>query len=99
MLARFADDNVSLKFVCRDSESWMAIVGNNRLSEETRNSINRTVQSKNPHQVLIAELELMLRARYPLLYIVGAEEEPIDEVLKQLANQFQPSRQIRWWDR
>jgi hypothetical protein len=30
------------------------------------------------HQEIVEKLDLMLRARYPLIYIVGAEEEPID---------------------
>ncbi|MEA5616626.1 hypothetical protein VB711_02055 [Cronbergia sp. UHCC 0137] len=38
----------------------------------------------NPHQQLLQQIDLMLRARYPLLYIVGVEEEPIEEVLQQL---------------
>ncbi|MEA5549770.1 hypothetical protein VB713_02035 [Anabaena cylindrica UHCC 0172] len=38
----------------------------------------------NPHHQLIQRIDLMLRARYPLLYIVGVEEEPIEQVLQQL---------------
>ena len=30
------------------------------------------------HPEIVEKLDLMLRARYPLIYIVGAEEEPID---------------------
>jgi hypothetical protein len=30
------------------------------------------------HQQIVENLDLMLRARYPPIYIVGAEEEPID---------------------
>jgi hypothetical protein len=30
------------------------------------------------HQEIVEQLDLMLRARYPLIYIVGAEEEPSD---------------------
>jgi hypothetical protein len=30
------------------------------------------------HQEIVEQLDLMLRARYPLIYIVGAEEEPIE---------------------
>jgi hypothetical protein len=40
-------------------------------------------QSKIPmlppsYQEIVEQLDLILRARYPLIYIVGAEEEPID---------------------
>ena len=40
----------------------------------------------------------MLRARYPLIYIVGAEEEPIETVLLQVADKSQPARELRFWD-
>jgi hypothetical protein len=30
------------------------------------------------HQEIVQQLDLTLRARYPLIYIVGAEEEPIE---------------------
>jgi hypothetical protein len=35
----------------------------------------------SPHQALIEQLDLMMRAHYPLLYIVAVEEEPVKEVL------------------
>lgn len=50
------------------------------------------------HQVIINELNLMLRARYPLLYIVSVEEEPVDRVLTILAQQNEPQRIILSWD-
>lgn len=53
---------------------------------------------EQPHQMLANELDLMLRARYPLIYIVSVEEEPIDEVLKLLATQFNLQLQILSWD-
>ena len=34
---------------------------------------------------LIEQLDLTIRARIPLLYIVAVEEEPVEEVLRQVA--------------
>ena len=50
------------------------------------------------HQEIVEKLDLMLRARYPLIYIVGAEEEPIETVLIQVADKSQPARELRFWD-
>mgnify|MGYP000037555511 CR=1 FL=1 len=50
------------------------------------------------HQEIVEQLDLMLRARYPLIYIVGAEEEPIETVLLQVADKSQPARELRFWD-
>ncbi|MFN9401129.1 MAG: AAA family ATPase, partial [Dolichospermum sp.] len=52
----------------------------------------------NPHQQLLQQIDLMLRARYPLLYIVGVEEEPIEQVLQQLTQISQTPRQLLLWD-
>ncbi|MEH2462098.1 hypothetical protein [Nostoc sp.] len=46
--------------------------------------INNVVVSGQPHQQLLQQLDLMIRARYPLLYIVSVEEEPVEQVLHQL---------------
>lgn len=54
--------------------------------------------SQKPHQNVIEELDLMLRARYPLLYIVSVEEEPIDEILNLVADLSQPKRNVAIWD-
>ena len=51
-----------------------------------------------PHRELIEALDLMLRARYPLLYIVAVEEEPVEAVLRQVAAKVQPNRRIWLWD-
>jgi SpoVK/Ycf46/Vps4 family AAA+-type ATPase len=51
-----------------------------------------------PHGVKVSELDLMVRARYPLLYIVAVEEEPVEEVLHQVALSSQPKRQLLMWD-
>ena len=48
------------------------------------------------HQEIVEQLNLMLRARYPLIYIVGAEEEPIETVLLQVADKSQPARGLRF---
>jgi len=52
----------------------------------------------NVHQVLIEQIDLMMRARYPLLYIVTAEEEPLEQVLYAVAAQSTPTRRIIFWD-
>jgi SpoVK/Ycf46/Vps4 family AAA+-type ATPase len=54
--------------------------------------------SYSPHQDLVEQLDLLIRARYPLLYIVSAEEEPVETVLRQVAAQAQPSRKLLFWD-
>jgi SpoVK/Ycf46/Vps4 family AAA+-type ATPase len=54
--------------------------------------------SYSPHQDLVEQLDLLIRARYPLLYIVAAEEEPVESVLRQVAVQAQPSRKLLLWD-
>ncbi len=57
------------------------------------------VDSQNqPHRALVEELDLMIRARYPLLYIVTVEEEPLEEVLCQVAEHSQPPRKLLLWD-
>ncbi len=47
-------------------------------------------------QSIVEQLDLMLRARYPLIYIVGAEEEPIQEVLWEVT--ARSPRELRQWD-
>ena len=47
---------------------------------------------------LIEQLDLTTRARIPLLYIVAVEEEPVEEVLRQVASRSQPPRQLLFWD-
>lgn len=51
-----------------------------------------------PHGALVAQLDLMIRARYPLLYIVAVEEEPVEEVLQKVANLSSPARKVFFWD-
>ncbi|NET49797.1 MAG: AAA family ATPase, partial [Merismopedia sp. SIO2A8] len=51
------------------------------------------------YQTIVEQLDLMLRARYPLIYIVGAEEEPIQLVLELTAQKPTTSpRLLRSWD-
>lgn len=52
----------------------------------------------NPFDVLIKRLDLMIRAHYSLLYIVGAEEEPVEAVIAQVALQVTPARRVLFWD-
>lgn len=47
---------------------------------------------------LIQELDLMIRARYPLIYLVSPEEEPADAVLVQVAKRTDPPRRLLFWD-
>ncbi len=54
--------------------------------------------SSLPHQSLVAELDLMIRARYPILYVVSVEEDPVDLVLNQVAERSQPDRMLVFWD-
>ena len=51
-----------------------------------------------PHQALVEEVDLMIRARFPLIYIVAVEEEPVEEVLEKVAAQSQPPRKLLLWD-
>ncbi|MCZ0899016.1 AAA family ATPase, partial [Microcoleus sp. HI-ES] len=55
--------------------------------------------SKNNHfEALVKRLDLMIRARYSLLYIVSAEEEPVEAVIAQVALQVTPARRVLFWD-
>lgn len=46
------------------------------------------------HHQPLQDLDLMVRARFPLLYLVTAEEDPTDEVLRQLAQIGHPPRKL-----
>jgi len=50
------------------------------------------------YKTLIEQFDLLLRAKYPLIYIVTAEEEPVEEILTEVALQSSPSRRILFWD-
>jgi SpoVK/Ycf46/Vps4 family AAA+-type ATPase len=47
---------------------------------------------------LLKQIDLMLRSNYPLLYLVAAEEAPIDDLLVQLTQQTDPPRHLTIWD-
>lgn len=57
-----------------------------------------TLKLTTQKQHLIQELDLMLRSRATLLYIVTAEEEPVESLLRTLAKYSQPPRQLLTWD-
>ncbi|MFM6222440.1 MAG: AAA family ATPase, partial [Dolichospermum sp.] len=50
------------------------------------------------YKALIEQFDLLLRAKYPLIYVVTAEEEPVEEILTEVALQSSPSRHILFWD-
>jgi SpoVK/Ycf46/Vps4 family AAA+-type ATPase len=52
----------------------------------------------HPYKDLVEQLDLLIRAHYPLLYVVAIEEEPVEEVLQQLAEITTPYRQLLLWD-
>lgn len=58
----------------------------------------RNGSKNNPFDALVKRLDLMIRARYSLLYIVGAEEEPVEAVIAQVALQVTPARRVLFWD-
>jgi hypothetical protein len=47
---------------------------------------------------LVEQIDLMLRSRYPLIYIVAAEEEPIGPMLAAICELAQPARDLVTWD-
>ena len=61
-------------------------------------STNGLDGQNSPHQPLVAQLDLMIRARYPLLYLVAVEEEPVEDVLLEVAMMTQPVRKMLLWD-
>lgn len=64
----------------------------------TSNPQPPVANGNSPQAALVAELDLMMRARYPLLYIVAVEEEPVEEVLLEVAAMSSPERKILLWD-
>lgn len=55
-------------------------------------------KNQHPHQDIIQELDLMLRARYPIIYIVAVEEEPVQKVLQEVVKKTKSSRELLYWD-
>lgn len=71
------------------------------MSNNSQQSSNYNViigEENQPHAALVAQLDLMIRARYPLLYIVAVEEEPVEDVLHKVANLSTPARKVLFWD-
>ena len=68
------------------------------ISDRSNGFTNMSNTQASPHQALVEQLDLMMRARYPLLYIVAVEEEPVEEVLLLAAAQSQPPRKVLMWD-
>lgn len=60
--------------------------------------LNSIHPRSTPHQALVEQLDLMLRARFPLLYVVAIEEEPVEAVLQRVADQSNPPRKLLLWD-
>ncbi|MFN5857171.1 MAG: hypothetical protein ACK456_14975, partial [Pseudanabaenaceae cyanobacterium] len=51
-----------------------------------------------PTHALVDEIDLLLRAKYPLLYLVSVEEEPVEIALQQVAMRHVPKRRLLFWD-
>jgi SpoVK/Ycf46/Vps4 family AAA+-type ATPase len=74
---------------------------NSSSAKNGNSQINGNSQGNNPgirHQGLIKQIDLMVRSRYPLIYIVSAEEEPVEEVLLAVTNMAQTQRKLLFWD-
>jgi ATP-dependent 26S proteasome regulatory subunit len=54
--------------------------------------------SRMTNHPLVEQIDLMLRSRYPLIYIVAAEEEPIGPMLASVCDLPQSERQLVTWD-
>jgi len=50
------------------------------------------------HTTLVEQLDVMVRARYPLIYLVTPEEEPAELLLDAVAKRGDPPRQVVYWD-
>ncbi|MFS8900514.1 AAA family ATPase [Synechococcus sp. H60.2] len=50
------------------------------------------------HQDILTLLDLVVRARYPLIYLVTPEEAPAEELLQVLADSLKPKRKLLIWD-
>lgn len=59
---------------------------------------SRLDQAPEPQTQLVSELDLMIRARYPLIYLLSPEEEPAEELLVRVAERVDPARRLLIWD-
>jgi len=62
------------------------------------NSASPVSGELGPHRDLVQQIDLMLRARYPILYIVSVEEEPIEQILQQVTEFGKTRRKLLMWD-
>jgi SpoVK/Ycf46/Vps4 family AAA+-type ATPase len=60
------------------------------------NLASNLVTSQANHHGLIAQFDLLLRAKYSLIYVVTVEEEPVDELLVRIC--VDTNRKILFWD-
>ncbi|NJM28712.1 MAG: AAA family ATPase, partial [Pseudanabaena sp. RU_4_16] len=60
--------------------------------------LNKERKQSEAHKALVDEIDLMIRARYPILYIVSVEEEPVEEILELVATQGLQRRRVLFWD-
>lgn len=51
-----------------------------------------------PQMELVTTLDLMIRARYPIIYLVTPEEEPAEELLVRVGDRSDPPRKLFIWD-
>ncbi len=63
-----------------------------------RARLNEDRKQSKARQDLIDEIDLIIRARYPIIYIVSAEEEPVEEILELVATQGLQRRRVLLWD-
>ena len=63
------------------------------------NSHDQAGESKKvPNFEHVEQIDLMIRARYPLLYMVAVEEEPLEEVLKERTRYYhEQEKEIDFW--
>lgn len=57
---------------------------------------NTMTNKSKINQALIEQFDLLLRAKYPLIYVVTAEEEPVEDLLIEVAQRG--DRRILFWD-
>ncbi len=60
--------------------------------------MNLNPKIPNRYREIVEKLDLMLRARYPLLYIVSGEEDAIEDIFYYLADCPESQRDLIIWD-
>lgn len=61
-------------------------------------SMTGSVQRSSDHQEILSYLDLVIRARYPLLFLVSPEEAPVEELIKEVAEKTKPVRKVLSWN-